>query len=324
MSASVEVSTDQVRAHERVEFWRDHVSKNIVGIDAEFPTGAEECFDATLRMANKGPLVRLRYRSDAFVVSRTRGNIDELSWNSYGLHRELSSGAWFEAGREAVTRQGSLVVLDLDRPFQTRALKQFEHDSLLIPKAFIDPHLPTGSNRPRFNPLNGHDGVDALALALVDALGREWDRIPEAAIGKTADALGRLVAVACGAAAAEHREAVSAARLAEAQRYVSLHLADPRLSAERAAAALSLSERTLHKIFEASGTSFAAHVRRKRLEQCRVALIADPTRPVIDVAFAWGFGSMPSFYRAFQAAFGLSPGDVREQALAGAWIECGK
>jgi transcriptional regulator GlxA family with amidase domain len=62
-------------------------------------------------------------------------------------------------------------------------------------------------------------------------------------------------------------------------------------------------------------------VRRRRLEQCRAALLADPTRPVIDVAFAWGFGSMPSFY---QGAFGLSPGEAREQALAGLRLELGK
>jgi transcriptional regulator GlxA family with amidase domain len=134
----------------------------------------------------------------------------------------------------------------------------------------------------------------------------------------------RLVAVACGAAAGEHREAVSAAQLADAHKCVERCLNDPRLSAERAAAALSLSERTLHKTFEASGTSFAAHVRRRRLEECRAALIAGPARPVIDIAFAWGFGSMPSFYRAFQGAFGLSPGEAREQTRAGARIECGK
>jgi AraC-like DNA-binding protein len=316
MSESVEVSTGQVRAHERVEFWRNR-SKTHVGVDIEFPRGAEERFDATRRMENKGPLVRIRLRSDGYVVSRTRRNIDRLPWNSYVLYRELSGCAWLETGMEAVTRRGGLIVVDFDRPFQMRPLKRFEYDTLIIPKAFVDPHMP-GSNRPRLNPLNGLDGVESLALALIDTLGREWDRIPEAAIGKTADALGRMVAVACGAAAGEHREAVSTARLADARKYVERHLRDPRLSVARAAAALSISERKLYALFEASGTSFAAHVRQRRLEECRAALIADPTRPVIDVAFAWGFGSMPSFYRAFQAAFGLSPADVREQARAGA------
>jgi hypothetical protein len=103
------------------------------------------------------------------------------------LYRELSGGAWFEAGTEAVARRGSLVVVDPGRPFQTRLLERFGYESLFIPRAFIDPHMP-GSNRPRLNPLKGLDGVEALSLALVDSPGREWCRIPEAAIAKTADA----------------------------------------------------------------------------------------------------------------------------------------
>jgi AraC-like DNA-binding protein len=315
MSASVEVSTGQVRAHERVEFWRDR-SKTLFGLDTEYSERAKERFDATRRMENKGPLVRMRLRSDAYVASRTRRNIDQLPWNSYFLYREISGGAWFEAGTKAVTRRGSLVVLDPDRPFQTRSLERFEHDTLLIPKAFIDPHLP-GSNRLRLNLLNGLDGVEALALALVDALGREWDRIPEAAIAKTADALGQLVAVACGAAAGEHREAVSAARLAEARRYVDRHLAEPGLTAEKAAAALKISVRQLYLLFEPSGESFARYVTRRRLEECRAAFL-DPVggRSTTDIAFAWGFNSLATFHRNFREAFGITPGEVRGAAAS--------
>ena len=48
----------------------------------------------------------------------------------------------------------------------------------------------------------------------------------------------------------------------------------------------------------------------RRLQECRAALLTSPTRTAIDIAFAWGF-SLSTFYRAFQAAFGLSPGDLR-------------
>ena len=116
------------------------------------------------------------------------------------------------------------------------------------------------------------------------------------------------------ASADDHGEAVSGGQLAQARRYVDGHLTDPGLSAARAAAALRISERTLYALFETSGTTFAAHVRQRRLEECRAALLANPSRPVMDIAFAWGFGSMPSFYRAFHAAFGVSPSDLREAA----------
>jgi len=69
--------------------------------------------------------------------------------------------------------------------------------------------------------------------------------------------------------------------------------------------------RTLHLLFEPSGSSFGRYVLRRRLDECRAALLADPSRPVTDIAFAWGFNSLSHFYQAFHAAFGTAPGDIR-------------
>jgi AraC-like DNA-binding protein len=35
-------------------------------------------------------------------------------------------------------------------------------------------------------------------------------------------------------------------------------------------------------------------------------------RSVTDIAFAWGFNSLVTFYRAFQQAFGAAPGELRD------------
>jgi AraC-like DNA-binding protein len=113
-------------------------------------------------------------------------------------------------------------------------------------------------------------------------------------------------------------DAVRAGRLTDAKRYIDRHLADPDLSPAKVAAALGISVRALHLLFEPTGGSFARTVLRRRLEECRAALLANPTRPVTDIAFAWGFGSLSGFYRAFQAAFGLTPGDLRAASLAAA------
>jgi AraC-like DNA-binding protein len=132
-----------------------------------------------------------------------------------------------------------------------------------------------------------------------------------------ADTLCRLIGLAFGAAAGDHPEAVRSGQLAQARRFIDSRLTDPGLSPARTAAALRISERTLYALFELSGTTFAAHVRRRRLEECRAALLANRSRPVMDVALSWGFGSMPSFYRAFQAAYGLSPSELREATVEG-------
>ncbi|WP_405054170.1 helix-turn-helix domain-containing protein [Telmatospirillum sp.] len=38
-------------------------------------------------------------------------------------------------------------------------------------------------------------------------------------------------------------------------------------------------------------------------------------RSVSELAFAAGFSSLPTFYRAFHNAFGLAPGEVRDTAV---------
>jgi AraC-like DNA-binding protein len=112
---------------------------------------------------------------------------------------------------------------------------------------------------------------------------------------------------------------VRANRVTQAKRHIDRHLADPGLSPANVAAALGISVRTLHLAFETAGVSFGRHVVRRRLEECRAALLADHTSAVSDIAFAWGFGSLSSFYRAFQAAFGVSPGALRAKVPDVLW-----
>jgi len=78
------------------------------------------------------------------------------------------------------------------------------------------------------------------------------------------------------------------------------------------AQALGISVRSLHLAFEPTGTSFVEHVMRRRLQECRAALERPtPGRSITDVAFAWGFANLTTFYRAFRREFGMAPGNVR-------------
>jgi hypothetical protein len=78
----------------------------------------------------------------------------------------------------------------------------------------------------------------------------------------------RLLALACGGPAGDQRDAVRAAKLRQAKEYIALHLSEPDLSPASVAAAIKISVRQLHLLFEPTGTSFAQHVLAKRLEEC--------------------------------------------------------
>jgi AraC-like DNA-binding protein len=159
--------------------------------------------------------------------------------------------------------------------------------------------------------------VDGLVQAYLGALTRQFDSLADAEMGAVIDIFCRLIAIACGAAAAEQRDPIRAARLVQAKRYIELHLSEPNVTPARVAAALKISVRQVHLLFEPTGTSFAEHVTARRLEECRAALASrfDGSRPIADIAFAWGFNNLGTFYRTFQRQFGMAPGDLRSAAL---------
>jgi AraC-like DNA-binding protein len=154
-----------------------------------------------------------------------------------------------------------------------------------------------------------------MVRAYLAAFAKQVDTLEGGEVELVLDNFCRLLAVACGAAAGEHKASVRLARLEEAKRYIDLNLPDPALGAEKAAQALKMSVRSLHLLFEPSGTSFAQYVLRRRLEECRAALVGPVgERSVTDIAFAWGFKSLATFNRSFRQTFGAAPSELRRGA----------
>lgn len=91
------------------------------------------------------------------------------------------------------------------------------------------------------------------------------------------------------------------------QRHVLEHLRDPELSVASIAAALNLSPRYVHKLFESEGTSLMRWVQAERLHACRRELAERGTRTIGDVAFDWGFNHPSHFSRAYRRLFGVAP-----------------
>ncbi|MFD9940392.1 helix-turn-helix domain-containing protein [Nonomuraea sp. NPDC059023] len=95
--------------------------------------------------------------------------------------------------------------------------------------------------------------------------------------------------------------------------FIDHNLADLHLTPQTIAASHNVSLRSLYALFESRGESVAAHIRRRRLEQCKTDL-ADPAwlaQPVQVIGARWGFTRPSSFSRAFRQAFGTSPSTYR-------------
>ena len=208
--------------------------------------------------------------------------------------------------------------MDPTIPFTNKAQSAHDYRRWFLPRAWIEPHL-SFDRRPLSIHLTGSDGPDAIVRSYLEALNETIDTLDHLQQPAVIDNLCRLLALSCGGSPGPQQGAIRAAKLQQAKDYISKHLTDPGLTPTQAAAAIKVSVRQLHLLFEPTGKSFAEHVQSRRLEECRAALVSPLSRDrsVTDIAYAWGFNSLASFYRAFRKRFGASPGEVRPGAGQG-------
>ncbi|MGW2050120.1 helix-turn-helix transcriptional regulator [Streptomyces sp. NPDC001858] len=102
-----------------------------------------------------------------------------------------------------------------------------------------------------------------------------------------------------------------------AKSYIRRHLSDSDLTPGRVAAVHHISRSYLYRLFQAEGLTVAAYIRDQRLEQARRDLVDPRLRalPIHAVGARWGFPRAAEFSRAFRTAYGLPPGELREQAM---------
>jgi AraC-like DNA-binding protein len=302
---------DDVPEPARFEFWRETCCEPLGLIPERDDTTVP--FQAHVSSVAMGPLLHVHYKNAATCrVGRHIRDISRHPRQSCSIYREASPGAWFrQAGQEFTTAPGDFVISDLDLPFETRPLAgAYAHDLWLLPKLALMPYLPA-TGRPILKQLNAAHAVAKLLTAYLDAVGQESARMSPDTLDRVVDNLCRLIGIAFGAAGGGPPNAPREARLAQAKEYLEQYLADASLTPARVASALGVSLRSLHGLFEPTGTSVARYIVQRRLEVCRTTLLSDRNRSVTDIAFAAGFNSLSGFYRAFQAAFGASPSDLR-------------
>jgi AraC-like DNA-binding protein len=293
--------------------WYAAQLEQVFGIKSEPVVTRAGRYRARIDVLSRTPLTYMTFKAENNGGIRLRRQIAQVEWGHYCVYRELGGGILFElAGREFTTSRGDLVVYDGDALMRSRAKESFDHAIWMLPRATLDPHLPV-LPRPLAVHIPSSLGLTGLAVAYLDALAAPIGALSDEEATLVADNLARLIAMACGAASRPHAEAIRTAKLDQVRQYVRAHLTLPGLDPEMAAAGLGISVRQLHLLFEPSGETFGQHLRRLRLHQCRLALQNPLTRErsVADIAFSWGFASLPTFYRAFHAEYGMAPGDLR-------------
>jgi AraC-like DNA-binding protein len=299
-----EVFSTEAAGPERVEAWEAHNAAQLIALRCDVPCSAE--FEAAevnlgLTMAHLARVSGSKHR-----VIRTRDLIESDPAHAYAVYATLRGSATVEySGHRRVLRPGQVMVCDADLPIARGFVHGLEELAIRVPRELV--HTITGLDL-LAEPLVFDTHADGHARALMHMLGTALD----AGIPVPPDERGLIELVSVLAAgprtgsALRHRVA--------ARTYIAQRLHDPSLSAAGVAAAVGLSERTLSRVFAASGMSVPQQILARRLDVAYALLRARPELTAAAAAARCGFWSYGYFSQTFQRRFGATAGEVRRLA----------
>ncbi|WP_200209696.1 helix-turn-helix domain-containing protein [Micromonospora coerulea] len=325
--AVASVDTAGLPPAERFDFWQELVARE--SVPARISSGHAADFTASARAVDLG-VVRLGvWRYPSLELTRTRGMIRSSDPELYQLALPLSGhGVVSQERRGGRLVPSGFALIDTVRPHASTHRPDGPHSGPLHTVTALVPHsaLPLPADRVTAllaTEIPADTGMGALLAGFL----RQIVAHPEQYAAADAPELDRvaldLIAGTLARRLELERELPVEVRMTglrtRVEAFVRRQLTDPELTPAAVAEAHHLSLRSLHRLFEGSGTTVTALIRTGRLERCFRDL-ADPRLrhlTVRQIANRCGFRDPAHLSRAFRATYGLSPREHRERAGRG-------
>jgi AraC-like DNA-binding protein len=312
-------STAELPPHRRIEYWND-----LTG-DAFTPLVTDpvdrRAFAGRLTRTQVGAIRIAEARSEPAIVRHSRQHVARTRDASFMLCLQLDGvSVNRQQGREAILRYGDFHLLDSSRPYEV-SFQQFNRMLVLsVPHPELARRMPNPESVVGIA-MSGRSGVSGLLSSLLCNFWQQRRTGDETFLSpRFSEAILDLVAsaYACITAAAPEGSSIAIARREQIRSYIETHLHDPALTPGSVAAAVHLSPRRLHQLFEADGETVGAYILRRRLEECARAMsdAAQRSRTVTEIAFLHGFNNASHFGRVFRERYQTTPSDYRRRSTA--------
>jgi AraC family transcriptional activator of tynA and feaB len=303
-------SSAQLPPPRQYDWWRDAVSATHLPWD--LPRRLDGSYRAKFRQQAIGEAQIVHCACDPCEGRRGKAEIARLKEPLFGILYVLKGRESLkQGGREIVLEQGSFTLWDSTRPIEFGLPQDLEKITLLLPQSAVALGLPQAEELV-MRPVCGQRGAGALFATHLRALAREGATLPSSGAAPVLRATLDLLAASFVATEAESGNSYRRAMRRRIQDFVLENLADPALCAELIAAAVGVSERQLHRLFQSSGATLERWIWQQRLQRCREDLARSPHARISEIAFAHGFSDAAHFSRAFRDMFGISPRDFRK------------
>ena len=308
-------STDGLPPHERFDQWREERGRQLFGVTIEMPPERRTDFRGHFSARQAGGATLATLGASAYRVSRTPSDIARTPRDALVIWFQIAGPGWCETrAGTGFTPAGGMAVGHSDSPYA--ATPSTEADFLCrfitVPTALIGEHAEPSGGLPLRTVEDR--GLGRLMEAMADALFDDQRNLQDESAAEAVRDMARLALVASGTlkgGAQDGRQAMRTglrhAALRIMRRQFHRHDLTPDLVAQR----LGVSVRQLHLIFEPTGRSVFQTLTAIRIEEACRRLSTVPGEAIVTVAFACGFDSLATFYRAFRRETGGTPSDFR-------------
>jgi AraC family transcriptional activator of tynA and feaB len=294
-----------------LDAWNAACVEALVG-DAVWPTGpgGRSQFRGTLSQRWIDDLLYVEFDSSGFGANyRPRSRANEyvgfgFSPATYGETVRLRDDRTVDLWARSYTWDNSRIK-------EYRQIGRGQSSVLYVPRTAIRDL----GGRTDIGALVVQDGCVASRLlqVLVDALRHEREPMEASAAVCTRNALLELVLAVLRRRGPGSTATAKAAMRESVERWIETNLALGGVTPARAAAVHRISVRSLFRLFEDSGESFAATVRSRRVASARRDLLTGH-EPIGVIAARWGFADASHFVREFRRAYGQTPRECREES----------
>jgi AraC-like DNA-binding protein len=312
-------STADLPPHRRLDFWNDLTGTAFTPLVTD-PVD-RQAFVGRLTRTQVGQIRLAEARSEPAVVRHSRQHVARAREAVFMLCLQLDGTSINrQQGRESILRYGDFHLLDSSRPYEV----SFEQSNRMLVLSIPQPDLARRMPNPESVvaiPMSGRAGVAGLLSSLLCNFWQQRRTGDETYLSpRFSEAILDLIATAYATitAAAPESSSIAIARREQIRSYIETHLHDPSLTPGKVAAAVHLSPRRLHQLFEADGETVGAYILRRRLEECARAMadLSQRNRTVTEIAFLHGFNNASHFGRVFRERYNSTPSDYRRRATA--------
>jgi AraC family transcriptional activator of tynA and feaB len=312
-------STAELPPHRRLDYWNDLTGSAFTPLVTD-PVD-RRAFVGCLTRTQVGEIRLAEARSEPAIVRHSRQHVARTRDALFMLCLQLDGvSVNRQQGREAILRYGDFHLLDSSRPYEVSFQQSNRMLVLSVPHPELTRRMPNPESVVGIA-MSGKSGVSGLLSSLLCNFWQQRRTGDETFLSpRFGEAILDLVAsaYACITSTAPDGSSIAIARREQIRSYIETHLHDPALTPGSVAAAVHLSPRRLHQLFEADGETVGAYILRRRLEECARAMsdAAQRSRTVTEIAFLHGFNNASHFGRVFRERYQSTPSDYRRRSTA--------